>query len=249
MSALQAAVKLLTIVPFGGGASGERALARSPVFFPVVGAAIGLASAAVWNVTADWFPDAIAAVFAIVTSLVLTGGLHIDGLADTMDGLFGGRSRARKLEIMSDPGVGAFGATAIALSLLLRWSILTSMDPDSDWLLLVVAATLSRATVAGVMTTFPYAREQGIGSVYSASKGLVIPVVAIIGVGVAFAFGSGAGLVAAGFAALVGVAVALYAKRKIGGLTGDVYGAIVELAELAALLGLVSGIATAGTIW
>lgn len=254
MNSLLAAVRLLTILPIGRANAGDGPgqTANSAAYFPVVGALIGLASGGVFVGAAELFPVTVAAALAVATPVILTGALHVDGLGDTFDGLFGGRTKARKLEIMADPRTGAFGVSAIALGFLIRWAVIASLDPGSNWALLAVAAASSRGAVSVVVSYFPYVRPNGIGSAYANGSRLVPPVAVLTVLVVAVIFGSIPSLIAGGVALAVGIAVALYARRMIGGVTGDIYGAVVEISEIAALLtllGLLEGNVDIGVIW
>ncbi len=254
MSALVAAVRLLTVLPVGKGSAefDERAAANSPAFFPFVGAVIGLASAGVFVAAAEALPVAVAAALAVATPVVLTGALHVDGLGDTCDGLFGGRTRERKLEIMSDPRMGTLGVAAIALAFLIRWTVVSSLDPDTGWSLLVVAAVLSRGVVSVVVARFQYVRANGIGAAYSNGSSFVMPLAVVTTVVLTVVFGSLPALVAGIVAVIVGLGIAFYARRLIGGVTGDIYGAVAELTEIAALLtllALVEADLDVGVIW
>lgn len=260
MNSFLAALRLLTVLPVGNrgtghatdGAGDEKAIANSPAFFPLIGVLIGLASAGVFVGAAEIFPVVVAAAFAVATPVIMTGALHVDGLGDTFDGMFGGRTKDRKLEIMADPRTGAFGVSVIALAFLIRWAVISSLDPGSDWSLLVVAAALSRGAVAVVVVYFPYVRSGGIGSTYSNGSRLIVPTAVITAVVVAVVFGSVVALIAAAAAMVTGVGIALYSRRMIGGVTGDIYGAIVELSEIAALLtllGLLEASFDIGVIW
>ena len=253
MSAFLSALRLMTVLPVGrGDATRGNAEANSPAFFPLVGLLIGLVSAAVFVGLGEFLPVSVAAALAIAVAVALSGGLHIDGLGDTADGLFGGRTRERKLEIMSDSRVGAFGVTAIVLMLVAKWAVVSELDPGSHWSLLVVVAVSSRGVASLAVAAFPYARSQGIGSHYSGAALWVVPMAALLSLPLVLVFGSLISFIAVGAAVLVGLGIAFYSLRSIGGLTGDVYGAIIEMSELAALLtllGLVEAEFDAGVIW
>ncbi len=255
MSALLAALRLMTVIPVGSTAptgNNERGVANSPAFFAVSGLVIGLASAGVFYGASEFLPVPLAAVLAIALTWVLSGGLHIDGLGDTFDGLFGGRTPERKLEIMSDPRPGAFGVAAIAFVLLVKWIAISELVPESHWGLLVVIAVASRGTAAFAVVLFPYARPLGIGSAYAKPAIWVLPTVVFTTVFFTVVFGGWVSLISLGVAAALGLGIALYSLRAIGGLTGDIYGAIIELTEVAALVSLIALIESefdAGVIW
>ncbi len=254
MSSFVAAVRLLTVLPTGpwGQNPDARAVANSAAYFPLVGAVVGLASGGVFLGASELFPIAVAAALALAVSVAITGALHIDGLGDTFDGLLGGRTREQKLEIMADPRVGAYGVSTIVLGLIIKWSAIASLDPRAEWTLLVVTTVLARGTVAIVVARFRYVRVDGIGSAYADRAWFVVPVAALSALGMTVVFGSPASLIAGVSALVVGVAVALFARRMIDGVTGDVYGAVVELSEIVVLLillGLIEADFEVGAIW
>jgi len=196
-------------------------------WFPVAGAAIGLALGAVWWL-ADraWYPEVVAAV-VVAADLALTGLLHLDGLADSADGLLPHLQRERRLEVMAAPDVGAFGVGVSAAALLLRWSTLAALKPDPA--LLAGLWCGSRTLMATVARTVPYARERGLATAFLGGGGTWL--VAVAGTGIAAAL---AGWAAAGV--LAGLAVVALARRRIGGFTGDVLGAAGVVGETVGLL-------------
>jgi adenosylcobinamide-GDP ribazoletransferase len=236
VSPLLAALRLLTILPVGRGMSNGRAIGLSPAFFPLVGALTGGVSAGTLVLASEALPVSVAAALALAAGVIITGAMHIDGLADCADGLFNAGGRERRLEIMSDPRTGAFGATAIGLSLLIKWAAISALMPTGHWPLLIIAAMSARFAVVPVMALFRYARAQGIGSPYSKMARWTVPAalaLTILGVYV-FDVKAGPGMAVAALGA--GLAVAWIASRRLGGVTGDVYGAAIEIAEIAALL-------------
>jgi len=208
---------------------------RSVKFFPLVGLVVGLVWAVVYYVGRHFLPSYVLAAVLVVSHLVITGGLHVDGFMDTADGIFSGRSRERMLEIMKDSRVGANGVMAFGVLLLLKWSLLLDMP---GWHLpeaLVIAPMVGRMAMVIGIIKFPYARPEGIGKAFAehAEKRSLYIATAYTAITVA-----AVGLTAV-YAALAAVAVAWafarYITRLLGGLTGDVYGAITELAELCVL--------------
>jgi adenosylcobinamide-GDP ribazoletransferase len=169
----------------------------------------------------------VAAGVVVAADLALTGLLHLDGLADSADGLLPHLSRDQRLDVMAAPDVGAFGVGVAGAALLLRWSALAVLRPDPA--LLAGLWCGSRTLMATVATTVPYARDQGLASAFLGGK-WIWPV-AVFGAVVA---GVLAGWAAAGV--LVGVVVVALAKRRIGGFTGDVLGAAGVIGETAGLL-------------
>ena len=237
---LRIAVIFLTRLPLphpGGVAPGE--LARALWSAPVVGIAVGLIGAAVYGLAhALHVPALPAAALAVAATLLVTGGLHEDGLADVADGFGGGTTRERKLEIMRDSRIGSYGVCALVLSLLLRVGALASLaDPALVAAALIAAHAAARAGLPAFMRLVPPARADGM----SADAGTPPPestlAATLLGAIVAFAaLGLGAGilallLVAAGF-----VFMAWLCSRQIQGQTGDVLGALQQIGEIAVLL-------------
>jgi adenosylcobinamide-GDP ribazoletransferase len=214
-------------------------LAASAPLFPVVGALIGLVGASGYAL-ATWLglPPWPAAAIALATTIWLTGALHEDGLADVADGFGGGRTREDKLRIMRDPRVGSYGVIALVLALLARAGALAALAaPWAVGAALVTAAAASRAVLPAVMANPPNARTDGLAAgagrphpLRAAAAVLVAALIAIVLLGPA----APAALLAGAAGAL---AAARLAKRQIGGCTGDVLGAVQQLAEIGVLLG------------
>ncbi|EAX47814.1 cobalamin 5'-phosphate synthase [Thermosinus carboxydivorans Nor1] len=200
-------------------------------YFPLVGAVIGSMLAVLDSVVNAYLPAHVWTAMLVVIGLVLTGGLHGDGFMDTFDGLFSGRTPQRMLEIMKDSRVGANGVMAFGALLLLKWSMLLDIDAYSRPIALFIAPVIGRMAMVIGITIFPYARPEGIGKAFAQYAGkralyiaTVFTLLLIIPFGRAAVFSLVAGLV---FAVLFG----RYVTRIIGGLTGDIYGAITEMTE------------------
>lgn len=255
MNSFIAAFRFLTILPlpsFGNAAETNGSHANTPAFFPAVGLFVGTVVAGTFVGASELLPVSVAAALAIAVLVALTGALHMDGLGDSFDGLFGGRTKERKLEIMADARIGAFGVGAIILVLLTKWTAISEFDPQKSWMLLVATPIISRGLVAAFVVRFPYVRSNGIGSIYQDASAWVLPVSVILTLTLTVVFVGLTGLIALGVAALVGLGVAFYSVRVIDGVTGDVYGAVIELSELAALLtllGLTEAEVDVGVIW
>lgn len=239
--ALIDATTLLTRLPLPRGRRPSEAhVARGAVYFPVVGAGIGLAVAATATTCARWLPPEVAAVLAVAVEVGLTGALHLDGLADSADGL-AGSDRDHTLAIMRDHSVGVYGMTAIGLDLLLKSAALAALvEPGSAASAIgpvVAAYALSRAAPLPLACLLDYPRAEGTGRaiVQRLTPGRATAGVGIAA-GVAVAAGSttAAAMLAAG--AIATLAVGVTALRRIGGVTGDVLGASVELTLLCALV-------------
>jgi adenosylcobinamide-GDP ribazoletransferase len=243
------AVTLLTRVPLRRLTADSQQLAGAVPWFPVVGALVGAAIAGVYAVASLGLPALAAATVAIGCGVLLTGALHEDGLGDSADALAGGWTREERLRILRDPRLGTYGVSAVVISLLLRVSALSALDPWDAAAALVAAHALARAVVTGLLGVLRPATEEGLGASYAraVTRGRVLG-----GVLVGAALGSAAvgvlalpaSAVAVAGAACLGVA----ARRRLGGLTGDVLGAAEQLAEALVLLVAVVAATTGWTM-
>jgi adenosylcobinamide-GDP ribazoletransferase len=237
LRAAAGALTFLTRVPVGGVAVDGGDVARGVVLFPVIGAAVGAAVGGVAILLHLRLPALAAAGVALAVSVVLTGGMHLDALADTCDAI--GATRDRALEIMRDSRVGSFGAAAIAFDVLVRAAALATILTRGGVLAALVAAgALSRAASAPLAVALPYPRSDGgPGSVLT---GRVSPPAATVAVAVAVGIGVLAagrtGLAMAGGVAASTICLGLVYRRWLGGATGDCLGAATEIGETVALL-------------
>jgi adenosylcobinamide-GDP ribazoletransferase len=236
-ASLTVAVGFLTRLPVGGWATAPSAdVAASAVLFPIVGAAIGAVVGGTAIALALTLPALLAASLAVALELLLTGALHVDGLADSADGL-AGRDRDHALEIMRDHSLGAYGASALTLDLVVKIVALAALA-DSQALWPVVAAyAASRAAPLPLAAALPNARAgAGTGRLLAGATPLgALGAIALAG-GIATA-AVGAWAVAAILClALVVAAVGTAARRRLGGITGDVMGAAIELTATLALI-------------
>lgn len=215
-------------------------LGRSIIWFPVVGALVGAVLGGT-RLAADLvLPAGPATAIALAAAILMTGGLHEDGLADTADGLGAHTTRERKLEIMRDSRVGTFGALALFVSLLLSWTLLSGLDGLDCLLAALVGHTLGRWAMPVASALFPPARPDGTGRLLAVgSVRLVVATAVAVGIACAAA-GVAAGLVAVAAALLATAALGLYATRAVGGITGDTYGAIGKLSELLTLAAVIA---------
>ena len=236
------AAAFLTIFPLGRLHLAERDVGRGAFFFPLVGALLGAGVGVVGLALDDLLTAFLAAVVAVTFEAVATGGIHLDALADAADGL-GARSRERALEVMRESAIGAFGTTALALDLLLKTGALTALVAEEDAILVVAAAYgLGRGAPLVLGLALPYARaEAGSGRALTDSSPRVL-----LAVGLLVACALAVGLVGLNALALLGGAaaatglVAVVAARRVGGVTGDILGAAIELATTGSLLAAVA---------
>ncbi len=233
------AVTFLTVIPVPGRSRpGLGDVAQSLWAFPAVGLALGAAALGTYELVSRALPEPATAAVVVVALLLLTGGIHLEGLADACDGLFGGRTREERLTIMRDPRVGAYGVMGLVSALGLKWAGIVSLPGAVRFEALLLAPCLARAGLALSVAVFPYARDAGMGAPFREAGTSRAAIAAAIA-GTAAAALLGAGGVAAWALAMTGaVALGLWASSRIGGLTGDVYGAITEVVETAAFLGL-----------
>ncbi len=228
-------------------AVGQGFLASASALFPLVGIGVGTAAALALLASFHIGLHPLAcALLALTTSIILTGGLHEDGLADFFDGIGGGRTLERRLEIMHDSHLGSFGALALVFGVGLRASILTGVfSPDTAALMVIAGATLSRAVLPGLMRWLPPARADGLAAAAGRPEPAHIAVATLIAIVTALAtLGFWAAMSAIAAAILAAVIVGVVARRMIGGQTGDALGAaqvIVEIAVLATAAATVGG--------
>jgi adenosylcobinamide-GDP ribazoletransferase len=232
---LRIAFGLMTTLPFqlpedwSEGDSG-----RAAVWYPLVGLVIGALTWLAWRGATLVFPAWVAGIVTLIVWVMLTGGLHLDGLADCCDGLFVSVAPERRLEIMKDPYVGAFGVIGLIMILFLKAAGLASLTPISSFSILL-AASLARWCILplGLM---PLARPSGMAADFVSGFqrsfilwGAIIPLTLVILLGLRGILSLVAGV---GATALI----IWLAKSRIGGVTGDVFGMIVEIVETVVLL-------------
>jgi adenosylcobinamide-GDP ribazoletransferase len=207
---------------------------RASVWYPFVGLVIGGLTWLGWMSALRFFSPLVAGILTLIPWVTLTGGLHLDGLADCCDGLLASTTIERRLEIMKDPRLGTFGGIGLILTLLLKAAVLSSLTPQSA-LEILLAASLARWCIlpAGLL---PLARPSGMGADFKVGfKRWFIFVGAIIPLGLAIILGIH-GLISL-LAGLLAAAIVLHlAKSRIGGVTGDVFGMTVEVVEVVSLL-------------
>jgi adenosylcobinamide-GDP ribazoletransferase len=234
-----AAAAFLTVLPIDPRARSAWRLADSGWAFPLVGAGIGAVAGLVFLLAQLLgLGSSPPALLAVLASLALSGALHEDGLADSADGFFGGRDRDEKLAIMRDSRHGTFGVLALTLSVLLRAAVLATIgDVIHAGLALIAAHTVSRAALPIAMSAMTPARAEGLGAAAGSPRPSVVVGAATIGALIALtALGPPGGLIALCLTTLAILAVGRIAQRQIGGYTGDVLGALQQIAEIVMLL-------------
>ena len=218
----------------------QAAISDSRAYFPLVGLLLGAALVGLEWGAGKIFPAYLTAAILLVFLVAVTRGLHLDGLMDVCDGLFGGFTRERRLEIMWDSSVGAFAVAGAVSILLLKYGALLSLlslDADGRRWSLLLFPSLSRWSMVLLLGAFPYVRDQGLGSPFHQSRSrLATSIAGVVAILAAVLIGGigGAGM-------LLGVSVLAWLLGKgmvalLGGLTGDTYGAANEVIEVAALV-------------
>ena len=239
----QLAIMLMTRLPAGRISEPVPTMAAASWAFPLAGLVAGAIMALVLS-TAAWLglPPAIAAGLALAAGVVATGGLHEDGLADTADGFGGGRDRDHKLAIMRDSRIGTFGTLALLLALGLRWSAVAALavqDLHLTTSAVVAIAIASRAGLPTILLLLPPARSDGLGHAAGGGTGVRAAVALAIGIAaLALLLGPKAALGIVILEIIILGLMARLAMRQIGGQTGDVLGAIQQVAELCAWIAL-----------
>jgi len=241
MTSLLAAFQFLTTFPaIIRRAFTAQELGRAVGFFPIVGLALGGVLYGLGAGLGFIYPRQIVAIFILAAWLLLTRALHFDGFLDSCDGLFGGFTPERRLEIMRDSRVGAFGVAGGGLLLLAKYAAILSLPGLSG---LLLAPVLGRWTLSMAIFAFPYAREKGLGRDMKDNvhwpQVILSTVVTVLA---AWLFTGWTGLLAFILAGIVLWLGATFILRRIPGLTGDSYGALCELTELATLLLFTTGI-------
>lgn len=229
------ALGFLTRLPIGGIADGN--LARAARFFPIVGLIVGLVSAAVFGSgSLIGLPPLFAGLAAILVSVLITGGLHEDGLADSADGFGAGGAKEKILAIMADSRSGSFGVLALILSVGLRAAALAALGPGPGAAALIAAHVFGRGLLPLVMAREPLARSGGLaaaaGRPSDAQAAIAFAVAALfVMLELGLADGAIAMLIAIGLAMLL----LRHARRRIGGYNGDLLGAIEQISEIVIL--------------
>lgn len=229
-----AALGFLSIAPLPGGlAGGEKELSSCLKFFPLVGLLMGVLFAALDRMLIACFPPLLASALLMVAMLMVSGGLHLDGLADTADGYFSARSRERMLEIMRDSRTGPMGVIAVLCVLLVKVAALASLPLGWRAATVALMPLAGRCALVLNLVLLPYARPSGLATIFHRQRtwsqamwaGAVVCLAGWLAL-------SWIGLGAAVASVLAACLFAVYSWRKIGGLTGDTLGAACELTEI-----------------
>lgn len=237
------AVQFLTRLPVPGLRDFQPEwTARSARYFPLVGSLVGLVSAAVFVVASEVWSGVLPAVLAVAAGVLITGAFHEDGLADTFDGLGGGQTRERRLEIMKDSRIGTFGAVGLGLSLTIKVAALGNLSASTGTLALVTAHAGGRAAAVIAMRLLPYGGDRDRAKVKPDADGVtskevfiavLFAILTLIPLLVVTPLTACVALAAGGAAATL---MARAAAKLIGGWVGDTLGATEQMFEVGFLL-------------
>ncbi len=231
---LRLAMGFLTRIPVGDVLASDEDFARSLGFFALVGGVIGVfLSTVAWGLAPHLPPGAIAGI-VLTLSAALTAGLHLDGLADVFDGLGGGRGDpARMLEVMRDSRIGSHGAVALILYFLCKLAVLAPLIEAGSFAAIALMPLIARGLLVPIIVTVPYVRKRGLGTSFQTHAGALEVFLALGVVLLAlYIAGPGPAVIATLWAAAAVIVFSGLVVSKLRGLTGDAYGALIEIAEL-----------------
>jgi adenosylcobinamide-GDP ribazoletransferase len=232
------AMQFLTIIPLPFDARCQKEdLGRASACFPLVGLTLGGLLVGLNWLIEPWLNRSLTAALLITALAVISGALHLDGLADVCDGLAARGSRERFLAVMKDSSVGAVGAVGLALGLLLKWQALLAVPAGITWQALLLFPTLGRCAQVLAMAGAQHARQDGLGAAFiqgMAARHLVVALCITVATCLALLPVKGMIALTAVFAATL--IIKGYFQNRLGGLTGDIIGCICELSEIIALI-------------
>ena len=232
MKTLKLALSFLTTLPFTSiGLVSEEEMSHVTAFFPLVGLIVGGVNFVLYLWGLNFWSPAVGAWLWLITNALITGGLHLDGWIDTFDALGSRKGRSEMLAIMKDSRIGAMGGIAAVLLLGFKWSLL--VEAGAVLALVFLAPMVGRSAVLTATQIFVYAREKGLGNAFAGRLNLFLGIFALsIVFTPLFLLAGIAGVLAAVLAIFLSILWGWVLSRKFGGLTGDNYGAINEIAEV-----------------
>ena len=242
MESLFFAINFLTILPFEKFSRSikEEKIKDSVLFFPVVGIILGLLLSIIYLIFRNMFSPFVLSAFIVTILAILTGGLHLDGFIDSVDGLFGGKNRDDILRIMKDHNVGAFGVIGVVCLLMLKFALIGSLSKDIFFKAVFIMPVLSRSSMSFVLSLTPSSKSNGLGSTFAGERKVVywlIPV--LISYILAILLFGVKGNFITFFVFLFALIMRGYFLRKIGGVTGDTLGMLNELVEVFVLFNMI----------
>ena len=238
MNSFLIALQFITIIPVKKDLNySEKNIARSMLYYPLIGTIIGIILVLVNMVGSLLLPDLVRDSLLLIFFVLLSGGIHFDGLADSFDGLFGGNNKKQILKIMGDSNVGVYGVLAVVLILILKFTLLTELPIGLKNAVLIIVPTISRCAMVWAVYLFPYAKKEGFGKAFklylSKKEAWAVALYTTI-ITLTLLFLQGIVLLVIAFGGLW--LFGSFLVKKIDGLTGDNYGALNEIMEVLVLL-------------
>ncbi len=239
MTSFLAAFSFLSVVSIGKNNINAAELGKSTRYFPLVGLLFGLVLVVSTLILKILLPHQVVSIIIIIILTALSGGLHLDALADTADGLLGGWSREESLKIMKDSAVGVFGAGAVTMNIIFKYALLSSLKFDANGLkFILIMPVLSRWAPVYGSYFYPAVRKDGLAKVLSRSVGVLDLVIAsllsVIIIVLLFSLTIAMNILI-GFTVII-ILLTYLLTKKIGGVTGDILGTLIELGESTVLL-------------
>ena len=232
-----AGIKFLTILPMGKLGETEEDLRNSVPFFPVIGLLIGFICGVLIYFPLSFLTGLIPSVLAVFILVGLSAGLHMDGLADTFDGFLSTADRDGVLMIMKDSRIGTMGVLAVIFILLTKVAALSGLDSDQFLKAILLAPVAGRWAITQQICFMPYKRDSGLGSVFmQKSRGSTSAFTSILFAAAVVTVMGPRGLICMSASVLTLILFSMWCMKRIGGTTGDTYGASCEIAETAFLL-------------
>lgn len=239
MKSLIITIQFLTRIPINKNLDvNVNDFAKGIIYFPIIGLIIGgfnlifyYGAYSIFHVNAS-----ILALLYVITNIIITGGLHIDGIADTCDAIFSGRSKDRMLEIMKDSYLGTFGALAIVIDCLAKFVLVSELKIDKGFVILLVIPVIAKTCIGLLMYISTYAREKGMGGFYLDKVKLKHVIICeVTGIAICYCIMGIQGLILLVVGILIMLMYRQYIYNKIQGMTGDTIGAANEIIEIALL--------------
>lgn len=238
MNSFLIALQFITIIPVKKQLKySEKNIANSMLYYPFVGTIIGLVLALINIIGTQFLPELVKNSLLLIFFVLLSGGIHLDGLADSFDGLFGGKNKKEILSIMKDSSIGVYGVLAVVLLLLFKFTLLSELPIARRNFILIIVPTISRWAMVMAVYLFPYARKEGFGKAYKLylkKKNVLGATLWVLLLTLILFFWKGALILGVSF--IIIWLIGNFVTKKINGLTGDNYGAINEIMEVVILL-------------
>ncbi len=238
MKSLIFALRFLTVIPFSFRHDTEKnIISDSMLFFPVIGLLIGIILASICSLLNNLVPDLLLSIIIILILVIITGGLHLDGLADTIDGFYAGNNKESILRIMRDSHIGTMGVLALITVILLKIGFLLSLTGDIRLKTLIIMPVISRWSIFMTIFFFKYARSEGKAESFFVNlKWIKLLIATAITLGIVYFMFELKGILLLSVIVVVALIGGIMTTKKIGGVTGDTLGALCEINEVSVLL-------------